>query len=363
MLESSKILIIADYSALYAGNFVPSLVNLAETLKTEHNCEVVFSFPNLTKERYWIKFLQETYNVVFFSKNSYKEEVGSLTHEIKEISPDIVYFHFISDYLCYRVSKKFRDIKFYSHIHSDFNANRTLSFKQKIKQFIFEKILNRKITFIYVSKILFDHSKNKTKFYVKNALVNDRIIDKENSDKLIKSIKVKKDDYVFLTYGWSPFVKGIDITLKAFDEARKVNKNLKLIISCGREITPDKMKDYSLKFIDSLENIIYIEPVSDVFGLLNIANCFISSSRSEGFSYSILEALYANKFIIASDIDGTKWCGEFKNVRFFETENPSQLCKAMLDVINYKPIKLEKTNFEDFQIKIWTSRICNIMSL
>ena len=54
-----------EYKLLYAGNFIPSLIHLANELS---NYNTVFIFSNNTKDREWIKDIENNgYKVIFIS--------------------------------------------------------------------------------------------------------------------------------------------------------------------------------------------------------------------------------------------------------------------------------------------------------
>ena len=110
------------------------------------------------------------------------------------------------------------------------------------------------------------------------------------------------------------------------------------------------------------DRIIFFPPCEDVFSLYRFADIFISSSRSEGFSYSILEALYFNLKVFSSDIDGVGWSKQYSNVSFFDNCDVNQLSRLIESNAGFK--KTNKTNdvlLHDFDIEKWSKNIKNIV--
>jgi len=90
--------------------------------------------------------------------------------------------------------------------------------------------------------------------------------------------------------------------LKALKKLKEVNNSFHYIILGDghlRSIIEEKINEYDLK--DYIKLVGHIENVWDY---LRVADIFIHSSKGEGCSNAILEAMYAGLPVIASDVGG-----------------------------------------------------------
>lgn len=350
--------IISNYSSLYAGNFIPSLLALANDLKAK--CNVVFSFPVQAKERFWCKKIQlDGFRVFFFGKHIIRD----LKKINKQEKCNIAYTHFLSTPIVKLLSPISRRLKLVIHVHSDFSGGQNKhSISQTIKKIVFGRFLRPDTKYIYVSEALMLNEKHKHSYYVRNALQINRILSekfdyKEFTDKYTFNEKKLH----FLMFGWSPFVKGVDTVVNAFNSLpQTIKEKVQLTIVHNY----NQKNDLEKFIIDKCKNIsfdlIKCEPVEDVFSLYNVHDIFISASRSEGFSYSILEALYNGLDVIASDIPGTEWSKKYGTITF---KNESELSK-IIENISLKQHQDKKINHyinNDFSIELWVKQIGEIV--
>ncbi|KKQ72081.1 MAG: group 1 glycosyl transferase [Candidatus Peregrinibacteria bacterium GW2011_GWC2_39_14] len=112
---------------------------------------------------------------------------------------------------------------------------------------------------------------------------------------------------------------------KSFSKAFENKNDILLIIKCHNaqpnqlEELKNDLKNCNYKIIPDYMNR------EEMLGLFNCMDCFVSLHRAEGFGYSIAEAMYLGKHIIA-----TGWSG---NLDFTNTTNSH--------LVNYKMIEIE----------------------
>ncbi|MGL4876268.1 MAG: glycosyltransferase [Clostridium sp.] len=131
------------------------------------------------------------------------------------------------------------------------------------------------------------------------------IIDEE--DVLIKSkekVVLKKDKIILVTVGRLINAKGYDLLLNAINNLKNKNIDFKLLIlgSGGQE-------NVLKKYIEENKLQEYVELLGfkkNPYPYMRKADIFISSSRYEGFSLVVAEAMLLNKPIIATDCTGPK---------------------------------------------------------
>ena len=192
---------------------------------------------------------------------------------------------------------------------------------------------------------------------IQNSIDFSRITPKTNSDN-------SKQTKEILLFGWQPQVKGLDITLDACEMLINEGKNIKLLVS-SQEKTYEYMNERYDKTPDWVE---LLEPTSDVASLYNKADIMLSASRSEGFSFSLAEALYSGLITVVSDIPGTSWSREF-NARFeFESGNADSLKNALELAIDYNITEKEQNEnrqiLEDkYSMDMWASTVYNELNL
>ena len=367
-MDNKSINIVCYYASEYAGNFIPSILHLSESIKSKKR--IIFTFPKEAENRYWIKHIREKGYDVFFISNFSNKHV--FKKELREINKDnnvnIVYTHFVSGLKAKSVYPFSHKIKLVIHVHSDFTGSRSHSFKRKLLRFLEFNLIRRDAKYIFVSKYLCPKV-NKRFFAINNAVCVDRIVDKALD---IKDFKVQNyisdNDTTFLIFGWSPFIKGVDIAVKAYlDLPAELKNKAKLIIVHGRNdgyercINFLKTKLQSDEFLNE-KSIVFVKPLEDVFSLYSMTDVFVSASRSEGFSYSVIEALYFGNQCLVSDIKGTIWSKDYDNVSVFHSENSDELSKLMAECLSEKKKKILNTKIiDDFSIEEWSKKIGQIL--
>lgn len=357
--------IASSYSSKYAGNFIPSLFALAKKLK--ENYQVIFSFPTSARNRFWVDYLLKNgFKVFFFINSSNKKMIKSLKRINKENGVSLFYSHFISTPIVKMLSPISHKLKLILHIHSDFRCgSNKLSFSSKIKRFVFDKCVRRDASYIYVSDVMKSEDNNCNSYYVRNALNVDRIISNEQKNKLDESI-FSKEKIKFLTFGWSPETKGIDIVCDAFIRMKEEDRKKAILFIVVDENGEEKCINFVNKAInvdiEKYENIVLLEPQEDVFELYRQCDVFISSSRSEGFSYSILEALYFGLDVLASDIDGTRWAHNL-GTKLFSIKDTNELTNLMRTslALNRCPKVMQTDLAKLFSISTWVNEISSII--
>ena len=208
-IKNKTINIVCHYASLYGGNFIPSLIALANKLII--NYRVIFTFPLEAKGRNWSEFMKQnglTVLFIDFSKG-FRKQIKRI-NKINNVS--VVYTHFISGLRTKSLYPFSKRIKLLIHIHSDFSGGSKQSGFSKIKSFIEHRVLRKDAKYIFVSEAMYNKFSLKDNyFYIQNALALERIPSKENSSIELAKSKISNKDTVFLTFAWSPYVKGIEV--------------------------------------------------------------------------------------------------------------------------------------------------------
>lgn len=364
---NKKIMFLCGYQSLYSGNFIASLMELENELNRQgSNC--IYVFPKDAANRPWYKELGNRGKILMtidFTKSKLEmaKRVASI---VKEYDVDILHTH-LCDVIAielFSLLYKNKRVNVVIHIHSDFSCGKE-SIKIIVKDFIKYRLLACKCKFISVSSYIVRKNKKKIVF-VPNALATNRLFANDGTrEEIRKAFSIKDEQILCMVYGWEPKVKGVDIAVKAICECNKNNKDKYVLgIVCGREVTKNKMKEFISKntsLSGDEKYLIYFEPREDVFSYHRATDLLLSTSRSEGFSYTILEMLSLGKKCVISDIPGVLWSHKYENSTvFFESENGKDCAQKILEVGDNKNLIDEETANqikEDYKISIWADRI------
>lgn len=373
MTEINKgiVMFLCDYNSYYGGNFIPSLMALEEKLKImRYNC--VYVLPKLVQDRFWVKQLQKYNHIIEFLDfaESRKNMILNVDYLVKKYKVSILHIHFGQTLNMEMYSLINKKVKVFIHLHSDFSAGK-MFLKEKLVNYILYYLCSKKVQFLSVSKAL-KYKNNKRTTWIPNGLAIKRIPCKHRSGKEIRNEYHVKDNDIFCEiFGWSPDIKGVDVAVKAIKILNeKCGISVKLGIVCGREMTCKKMMDYVGKYIGSAGDesyFIYLKPIEDVFAYHEAADILISASRSEGFSYAILEMLSIGKKCVISDIPGVAWAKDYPVSFMFESENINDCVEAIRAAIRYESkdnAMLVKNDIkEKYSIDKWVAAVIDSYSL
>ena len=367
MVRNEKIAFLCDYQSYYGGNFIPSLMALEkEALKSGYQC--VYLLPRGAKDRYWAQYLAQTNHTVIF----WESDVGRtafirrLDQIVKQNQIGILHVHFGNVLNAEIYSMLNPNVQVMIHLHSDFSAGEK-TVKDKFIDFVVYRLMSKRIRYLSVSKDFLKYNKEKTT-WVPNALATERIpCEHKTGLELRKELNIGENDVLCELFGWSPNIKGVDIAVQA---VKLVNEQMKrkvsLAIICGREYTPDKMKQYILEKIGIQPDapyLLYLQPIEDVFCYHEAADLVISASRSEGFPYSILEMLSIGKPCVVSDIPGTNWAEEYPITFPFESENvvgcAEAIAEAIMKTAECPSEDVKKSIGEQYSIERWAQTVMN----
>lgn len=329
-----KYLFICSYAAPYKGNFICSIEKLEKKLLEQGN-EIIYAFPEDTKQQEWCDEIIERTKVYFLPKSRFNLKTYLAVKNIyKQENVDVVHSHFeLYDIPATIMANK--KMKIFWHLHDAIDFD-NLDMMHKILNKIQYKFLSKKVTLIsvcdfYRKNIVQIGMKEKNTITIPNGIDLDRI------QQVPKNRTIK---YNFYTFGWDYHRKGIDILLKSCKKIETEGYKFNLLLN-GNDIAWKQLEE---KYSGNLPNwLIKQEFVSDINCYIKETSCFIQASRRETFSYSIAEMTYAGIDVISSDIEGTKWAKELPTVQFFESENYEKLYLLLRKQLELKG----KKNFDE----------------
>lgn len=165
------------------------------------------------------------------------------------------------------------------------------------------------------------------------SMVVHNMIGQMFADNLIET-RVEQGLFKIISVGSLLPVKGYDILIEAMNIISKDLQNWELIIigeGPERASLQEAIEKYGLQ-----NNIKLIgrKNKDEIIKRLNESTMYVSSSRSENFSVSIIEALSAGLPVVATECGGIKECLNEKNGLLAPVENACELANAILSMNN-----------------------------
>lgn len=369
MPDKKNILILAEYQSLYGGNFIASLCCLEKKL-TEGGNGVYYAFPEGIKERDWFRKFQKGRNIVFVREKTTAALADKLAEWTDSFHIDILYVHFGYMAAARLAGLKRKKLCIVLHQHSDFSAGKKLSAKQTVRRCAvrtMETLLGKRLRQIYVGTSV---ATGKNGVIIGNAVAEQRFTDDlRNREEERKILNLKEEDKLVILFGWSPEIKGADIAADAVRMLREQDGgNIFLGIVGGRDYPEDRLRKWIGEHsgCSGTEKwLLYLEPTEDVFRYHKASDLMLSASRSEGFPYSVLEALYLGKPCVVSHIPGTAWAEKYPTVCSFENgnaENCSCAIKESLEKDSQKDIKEVSSQVQkEYNIQSWVAEVSEVL--
>lgn len=347
-MRKDNIIHFAWYAAPYGGSFIRQILTLeGELFKNGYN--LILVLPDDAKKQKWCQDLIGTQkmNIKFITeKNDRKKRIKEIEKIIEETKPAIIHSHFgmIENELLW-ISKR-KSIPFVYHSRAAIAKSKNLL--DKIKKYIKYSILYKGVYIIGLNgdmKCQLEKYKFNMKFYKEIPEVLDFSRLRAETDFSRNDLKLSEKDNITLMMGYDMEIKGVDIALKAFELIKEKNYKLLVVMAKDKENNLNKIKEICKGRIPKYLTI--LNPTENIADYYKISDQFLSASRTEGFSNSVLEALYLKKKVIISDIEGVSWAKKYESVFSYDVNDYVQLKEC---IINKKKIKEEK--LEEIQNKI-----------
>ena len=365
-----NILCMSNYRTKFTGNFINSLLALG-TILCQDGDEIIYMFPlnDDGSECNWVEYMRNAgFQIILYdSAKSWKELTEFLFEIVEKYKIELIHSHFSClDCILLWNQKLHSKVKILYHDHMDYVAEQPV-FPQIRKQVKLAKryrqygigvisVMKRKHFWYFLCT---------RRWYVPNALTFKRNVEYSMSRKEARNaIGVKDDEKLVIFLGWDIYRKGLDVAIKTIKEVRLRGVNAILgVVGFGEK--PDS------KTIDRINSIIGFNPRQDgvrflnywedMFALHRAADVFLSASRTEAFSYAILEAISQNVPVVASNIPGTRWCCCYSKTLRFPSGNVDACARAILKA---SALRDTPSNYQaiiaEYNIDEWCNRIIDI---
>lgn len=198
-----------------------------------------------------------------------------------------------------------------------------------------EKILSKECDIIFtMNKEDFSFAKKhfKTKIVKINGIGFDEDKLTKTNNQTIKLLKkqyhISKDDFTFVYVAEISNRKRQKYLVRAFSKIDLQQHKIKLLL------VGDSNGDYDInKWIIKYhleKNIIWVSFKEKISPYIDLADAIISVSKQEGMPLNILEAIYKNKLIIATDVRGQNDLLNNQNSFLISLKNQEQLVRTLL---------------------------------
>lgn len=344
-----NILQIIDYAAPYKGNFIPSMEMLEAYWKSYGN--MAFLMPDVAQPITWVGEFSQKHKVYFISRQFFSKKINwkhiaFLNDIIRNENIDIIHTHFMFYNYSLLLWRKIygKRIKIIGHFHGEY-AYKGKPYMIAIKHWVDNHLYD---TIVGVSDFVSEgvHKKGLKRpkiMTLYNAIRFDRL------DQYDKSFHFDKKDYecIVMMFGWPYKVKGVDVAIRAI---RKINKDKhEVMLAIGYSGAPNVLKNEIIEDIGYFPDFISIlPPREDVATYYNASDIFLSASRTEGFSYALLEASYSAPLIVTNDLYAST-VANIPNVYTYPMADEQRLISTLFYVLTIS--KEEKQKIKEKQKK------------
>jgi glycosyltransferase involved in cell wall biosynthesis len=343
----ATIIHIADYGGPYSGNFISSLLHLQEAVHKQLGLDTAFIFSKVAEGRPWLRLIQDrAIPVLFLDKDMPQlKRFQAITAIAREHDAVLLHSHFTSFDIDAAVAARRLGIKVVWHMHSDLVGKYTL--KQRMKDLIKMRIVSKRwVDYVVpVSDSVAQFAKLRGALPQKimtiyNGIDTTRLqkIDEKTQAILRHHYNISESQRVFLLFGQDPERKGVDILAKAAALLEKLGYTNMLCLI----VTGERNKVVVSNMVGEAPYVKVISPVENVAELYALADCFVSASRSEAFSYAIGKAMASGLPVISSDLPHllTIYGPAGKGFLTFRSEDAQDLAEVMVQVLKASPEEL-----------------------
>jgi len=352
----------ADYSAPYEGNFISALKALEAKLKYK-DIHMIYVFTKTAKGRNWAKELLNQKTTVYFLEDGFVNNIILFAKIIRKHHIQLIHTHFslFKFDLMLRIARLLSKKTVYvRHMHM-FYKNKANPVLERIKRFVSNADVEITCSEAVYRAMQYAGFQIDNMINVTNAVDFSRLDHYEKMDK--QAFGIPNHSKTVLMFGYDYFVKGVDLAVKAVKYLNDKGQSIVLLIVAAHNmdyIRGKIMKDFG----DVSEFVKFLPPRNDIASYYKLADIFLSASRSEGFSYALVEAKYCGVLTVTSNIPGPVMTdSEF----IFESENYLDLAEKLEcalhiseDERNNIIRRQQKFVVEEFNIDRWSDEIIKI---
>lgn len=315
-----SLLVISNYAANYGGNFVRSIVRLADA----YGANTVFLFPDAARGKPWISDLG-SYDIRFssFGKSQLGSSCASLRRELGE--DILVHTHFVDGLLFGQVKRSFHRVVCHQHMAVEPARGILDRAKAALRRALVGKAYEG-VTLVAVSQPVAESLRGDYPSAVTTCVPN--AIDFSRYDDCpSRECSLERNLIRALIFGSHFERKGVDVAVESCKKLIAKGVGVELTVSVHDvEECAGKIKSLCGGVPPWLHVIPVTEHVDELYAASDV---FLSPSRSEAFGYAVVEAAYMGCAVVASDVQGQNTLMGIPGSRWVHPEDVDGLAKAM----------------------------------
>ncbi len=355
------------WNSPYLGNFMSSELALAKAVRTELGLGTHFVLAHGAEGQPWLGELDAvgaTWSILPKERGAWRAHLDRVAAEHHAA---IVHSHFTYADLQAAATAAAAGVPCVWHVRTGFTG---YPLRQRVKDLFKQRIVARRrvARIVTVSQWLSNLAARRGAprgriETVPNAIVSERFADPPDRAAARERFGLDAEAEVVLCLGWWPGIKGVDVFLDALQSIAERHPKLNALL-----VGEEEMRSF-------LAECMPVQPswlrtsgfVDDSAWLFAAADVFVSSSRAEGQSSAVGEALACGLPVVMSDIPGTALWGGAPAVRTFASENAHALA-AELELLLGDPQQARAAagarNREwlqrNYSLDAWSERMCAI---
>ncbi len=302
------LLLVSQYAAPYAGNFIASQLAVADRTKHRLGLDTVLVLPAETREQNWVGDVDRSAIRLEFLPRELRRRPAALVDLARRFRARILHSHFVAlDLESWYAAQRTGSAVIW-HLH---NGLLGYSIEQRLRDLLKVRMVGRSCDLVlacsdatYRDALRRGFRPDNTEV-VLNGVALDRLEQSPVPRREVRS-KLGLDDetFVVLAFGAPIHRKGVDVLVEAMarlHERANIERRLAVVI-VGHGDIRDCVRQRLGEFPPWM---VVLEPVGDVASLFGAVDLFVSASREEGFPIAIGEAMACGLPVVGSDIDGT----------------------------------------------------------
>lgn len=331
----TSILEISDFHGPYAGTFIPTLVAVGDAVRTRLGLEYRCAFPVEVRDRPWNALLADAgIEVTFLDKAAPLPQRLRAVHALaRGTEAALIRSHFTGWDMESAVAGRAAGAAVVWNVHT---GDLTYDWRGRARDLIKVRMVSRFACdrVIAVSDQIatdlrrrgFPARKVAT---VLNGIDVERLAresDGADARAARAAFGLPPEGRVVLLFGRTPYLKGVDVVVRALSEPAPP-PGLNVLIVGGEELRaslPDLLPEW----------LRVVAPVPDAAPLYAASDVFVSASRGEGFSYAIGEAMAAGLPVVSSDIPGPAAYFAAPGVRRYPAEDAAALRRELIAALD-----------------------------
>lgn len=287
----------------------------------------------------------EVYKLDNTFKYGFDAALQQLLPLIDSIKPDIIHSTLFRSDIIARKVKAVRDVVLVSSFVNNSYAKvryDKMSFVSKCKLFgiqLFDRWTAKKVDLFISNSQTIKNSNGKSLGVNENKIKviyrgrsSKKFSENADVDALRTDLKINVDTKIMLNVSRLLDRKGQLDLLQSFEKITRENPNVVLLIAgegAYRSVLANEIEKLGLK-----GKAILLGSRNDIPALLQLADIFVFPSHYEGLPGALIEAMFAQKIIICSDIGENTECVTSNDAILFKTANVEELYEKMQLVLN-----------------------------